>query len=266
MSKPRMPQVLSDLYRDLRDRRLLPVVILLLVAVVAVPVVLSVSSGTPPPPASSAQVAEEVKAPEAQPAVLAVSRGLRDYRERLAELNRRNPFRQQFQGAGLSKTEVEGISSGAGDATISGGEASAGGDGGVASATITSGGTTDSGSSGSGSGGASKTESVTKLETYRVEVSYGRSGSEKKLKDLEPLDPLDPVAVFVGVSEDGKKALFFVSSEVRTASGGGVCVPLGATGCGLLVLKAGEVVRLEYTPDGNTYTLKLSEIERVLLE
>jgi len=72
--------------------------------------------------------------------------------------------------------------------------------------------------------------------------------------------------VFVGVSEDGKKALFFVSSGVGAASGDGVCLALGATGCGLLVLKAGEAARLEYMPDGNTYSLKLRDIKRELLK
>jgi hypothetical protein len=120
--------------------------------------------------------------------------------------------------------------------------------------------------SGSTSEGESVTKTVTKLQTFRVDVRFGPAGSVKKVKDVKPLDALDPVAMFVGVSDDGRKAIFFVSSEVDAASGDGACVPLGGAGCGLLVLKTGEVERLDYTPDGSSYTLKLSDIERVLLK
>jgi hypothetical protein len=252
-----MPQIVTDVYRDLRDRRLLPIVIVLLVALVAVPVALMASSGTPAP-TSSAPIAEEVSAPEAQPAVLAVNRDLRDYRKRLAGLNRRNPFRQQFLGGGLSKTEVKSASGVAGE-TISAEEPSAS----AGSAPISTG--TPTGSS-STSGGNPKPRTVTRLATFRVDVRFGPAGDTKNVKDVKPLDALNPVAVFVGASEDGKKALFSVSSKVDAASGDGNCLALGSTGCGLLVLKKGDVARLDYAPDGKSYVLSLSDIERVLLK
>jgi hypothetical protein len=263
MSSPRMPQVLIDLYRDLRDRRLLPVVAVLLVALVALPVGLSASSGAPPSSTLGADAGARVEAPETQPAVLAEAQEVRDYRKRLGELNRRNPFQQQFQAGGLSKTAIGAISA-VGGSAVSGGEPSV--SGGSATATAASGETASSGVSGSTSDGESATTTITKLETFRVDVRFGPADRVKKMKDVKPLDALDPVAVFVGVSDDGSKAIFFVSSEVDAASGDGACVPLGGAGCGLLVLETGEAERLDYTPDGTSYTLKLSDIKRVLVE
>lgn len=262
MKDRRIPLFLADLYRDVRDRRLLPVVALLLVALVAVPVALSASSASPPASDPGAEVDSQVEVPETQVAVLAEAEGIRDYRKRLGKLNRRNPFRQKFQVAGLSRTEVEDVSAVAGTA-ISGGHSPASGD--PSTSSSTSGGPAGSGVAGSGSEGKPETETVTKLETFRVDVRFGPTGEVKTVKDVKPLDALDPVAVFVGVSEDGKTGLFFVASKVASVSGDGVCLALGATGCGVLVLEGGEAARLDSSADGESYTLKLSGIKRVLL-
>lgn len=257
-----MPQVVTDLYRDLRDRRLLPVVGLLLVALIVVPVALSASSEAPSTVDPITEAGAQVDAPETQAAVLAETTGLRSYRKRLGDLQRRNPFRQKFQSSGVSRTEVAGALSQAAAAVSAQGGAATGADTGVS---------TDTGSaSTTGSGGSEPAEepapeTVRKLETFRVDVSFGAEGGPEKKKRVKPLDSLPPVAVFVGVSEDGGKALFFVSSDVHTVTGDGECLALGSSGCGLLVLEKGAGARLEHEPDAKAYGLKVSAIKRVLV-
>jgi hypothetical protein len=67
------------------------------------------------------------------------------------------------------------------------------------------------------------------------------------------------VVTFVGVSEDGKRALFLVSPDVDSVSGDGRCVP-SPSSCEYVVLKAGEEAKFAYAPDGKIYKLKLIEI------
>ena len=74
--------MLRDLYRDLRDRRLLPVVIALAVAIVAVPFLLGGggSDPVPPPVPAATSQAGAGGADPLSPVVLADVPGLRDYR------------------------------------------------------------------------------------------------------------------------------------------------------------------------------------------
>src|ERR671916_709972 len=107
LAKPsvKAPPVVADLYRDLRDRRLLPLVALLVIAIIAVPIALSASGGAPATTATPAAEIVPADAPEAQAAVLAENPGLRDYRKRLDALKSQNPFEQQFETSGLEGTE-----------------------------------------------------------------------------------------------------------------------------------------------------------------
>ena len=68
-----------------------------------------------------------------------------------------------------------------------------------------------------------------------------------------------PVVTFVGVTEDGQRALFLVSPDVDSVSGDGSCEPSHSS-CNYVVLKAGEAEKFDYAPDGQTYKLTLVEI------
>ncbi len=85
--------MLRDLYRDLRDRRLLPVVIALAVAIVAVPFLLGGGGSDPVSPSVPAATSEAGAggADPLSPVVLADVPGLRDYRKRLDEFQSRDP-------------------------------------------------------------------------------------------------------------------------------------------------------------------------------
>jgi hypothetical protein len=261
------PQVVSDLYGDLKDRRLLPAVVLLFVAIVAVPIALSSSSGEPAPTAPSAAHVP-ADAPEAQAAVLAENPGLRDYTQRLDALKAKNPFEQQFPAAGLGETEVQSVTGGADTTTAAGG----GGDlsAGTGSVDTGSSGVAVSGGSPSGSGTPSvaptDVETKTKYFSFRVDLRYGVEGDVREVRNVKLLDFVSPVGVFLGVSENAKRALFFLSSDVASVSGAGQCAP-APTDCEFLSLAEGNAQQVTYQPpDGappTTYTLELVDVRVV---
>ena len=101
MPELKAPAFLADLYYDLRDRRLLPLVALVVVAIVAVPFLLGDRSKKPaiPPPAVAAGAARQRAAPAASSlTVVEAKPGLRDYRKRLRDRTPTDPFEQRFTG------------------------------------------------------------------------------------------------------------------------------------------------------------------------
>ena len=266
------PQVLSDLYRDLKERRLLPVVALLLVAIIAVPVAISASSGESAAVSGPAAEIVPVDAPEAQAAVLAENPGLRNYKRRLDALKAKNPFEQQFQTTGLGQTEVEGGISEATDNLGGGGAVTGGATGSVdtgsaSGATVTGGGSAPADPVDTDSPATGKPEK--KFFTYRVDIRYGVEGDVREERDVKALDFLSPVGVFLGASESGRKAFFFLSSDVVSVSGDGQCAP-APTDCEFLALQERKAEQLTYQPpDGSppvAYALELVEIKQVLLK
>lgn len=102
------PKFLEDLYFDLKDRRLLPVVALALVALVAVPILLS-GGEKEPPEVAAPTVAQEASEPKARTASLTVVRadpGLRDYRKRLRGRRPTDPFKQRFTAPELKGAKL----------------------------------------------------------------------------------------------------------------------------------------------------------------
>ena len=95
MPELKAPAFLADLYYDLRDRRLLPLIALVLVAIVAVPILMGSDSESVAPPVGGGAL----EAPSAQTSSLTVveaTPGLRDYRKRLADRSPTNPFKQRY--------------------------------------------------------------------------------------------------------------------------------------------------------------------------
>jgi hypothetical protein len=54
-----------------------------------------------------------------------------------------------------------------------------------------------------------------------------------------------------------------VSADVSSTGGAGSCVGGGPIACEFLTLKIGQQQAFEYTPDGQTYQLKLLGVEDV---
>jgi hypothetical protein len=252
------PQILSDLYRDLRDRRLLPLVVVLIVGIAIVPIALAKSpEPAPPPVATSSPVAAKSNVPSEQ--VVVADPGLRNYKKRLAGDPPRNPFIQQFSAA----TDVSGSASSAtapSDATDATGTATA-----PSVSTDSSTGSTSPSSSGGGtpSSGGGKTQY--KYFSYRVKVRAGQlDGTPLKVYDsVGFLTPLPsgtvPALQLLGVKVDSnliaKTAVFTVSPAVSSVSGEGNCTATSSA-CETLYLKPGEHEDFVWS-DGLTYRLEL---------
>ena len=96
LSGIKTPDFLADLYLDLKERRLLPLVALLVVAIVAVPILLGQAGST------SSEPGEEGAPPVAgassvNSGALVVAKsapGLRDYKRRLEHAQAADPFKQ----------------------------------------------------------------------------------------------------------------------------------------------------------------------------
>lgn len=264
------PQFLDDLYRDLRERRLLPLVALLVVGIIAVPIALSVSSEAPPP-ASSAEIVP-ADTPEAQAAVLAENPGLRNYRQRLEALKAKNPFKQQFEFSGLDETTVEGSVEESGVVAETGG-GSVSSDAGSVEIGSTSGETSTETTTPSADVDTTAGETKIRFYTHRLDLAYGVEGDVKKEENVKVLDLLDPVGAFIGASEDGGHAFFMLSTDVTAVSGQGECVP-DPSNCEFLSLKEGQSETLthqpaggpEFTPAAINYRLAVDEIRLVKIK
>ena len=101
MPDMKAPPFVADIYHDLRERRLLPLIALVVVAIVAVPFLLGGSEKPAPPlPAIGMAAGGESQAIDTSSLkVVQAKPGLRDYKKRLAHRKPRNPFKQQFTGS-----------------------------------------------------------------------------------------------------------------------------------------------------------------------
>lgn len=262
------PQMLNDLYRDLRDRRMLYPVIALIVAIIAVPMLLG-SSEEPVVPPAPAVLSDEGAAVES--AVLVGEPGIRNYSERLAELKSKNPFKQKFQ---LPETPES-----AGAEVVEGGSAAT--DSGATPVA-----TEDPAASSSGTPPPTDTEmapadpgtSTEPVETEqappeirfyagRVDVAIGPLGKLKTHEDVRYLnflpDDKAPLVAFIGLAEGSDRAIFSISSEVDMGKGDGSCAPKKPEPCQFLTMKAGDVRYMRYGREGKAYRLKLLDTEVV---
>ena len=276
LSQVKVPQVVHDVYQDLRDRKLLPIVALIAVAIGAGPIV-AASGGGATPKVTETTPAEVVPAPEAQSAVLAEDPGLRNYQKRLDDLKAHNPFDQQYTATvtGVSEETDTGSSAGAsgGSTSISVG----GGDTGSSS--------TPSSSSGGGAttaadvvtdnttvnvdenGGGGSTQPS--LLAFRVDLHFGPEGGVDEYKNVELLDVLDPVGAFIGGTQSGSKAAFAMSSGVAAVTGEGQCAPSPGD-CQFLLLRKGKTANITYQPPDDSaavvYKLAVDDIRLVKVD
>ena len=269
------PPFLNNLYRDMRDRRLLFPALALLVALIAVPVLLKSSASTAPPPAAAVVSTDAGDQSAAEPAVLAEQAGITNYRRRLEWPQSKDPFRSRVPAPSTASTQAASSTAGTAASTSLG----------TGSTTVTS--TTSSSVSGStgsttttttsssspSSGGTNSTATSSHKTpkpgwfAFRVSVAVGPAGDLTERNSVQRLVFLPgdnrPVVAFIGVSEDGKRAIFMVSDHVSSVRGDGRCIPRRGL-CNYLELKPGDKASLRYEPEGDrTYNLKLRKIELV---
>jgi hypothetical protein len=250
----------NDLYGDLRERRLLPVVAVLLAALVAVPFLLGGGEDpgvVPTDAAGSAALNDSAAgARQLEPVVLAEAPELREYEKRLAKLQSRNPFKQQASSPPAGSEEASDSAGSGGAPAGSAGSAPAD------SATAPADAPSSTGDSTGGGGGQPQSFTI----TYEIDVKAGEVGNSKKQKNVELLDYLPdrkhPVVQFVGVTPDVSQAVFVVSASATNDGGDGKCVP-NKNSCEFLALRVGEEQRFVYEPNGRTYRVKLSKITEI---
>ncbi len=273
LSELKVPQVLSDLYWDLRDRYLLPAVAVLLIAIVAVPPALGGGSSEPSwqEQVEEGTVAEEIAGASAVPVatgelVAKEAPGLRDYRRRLSDLEEKNPFVQQFSGGGGATSATSGeVSSGGSGSTAST-------EGSVPSPESPAPGPTTEPLPDEPSADSPGITWFSYAMDVRV-VSLGEAGGpsengasesntsiRRNLPELTVLPSRDaPAAIYMGVTKDGKKALMMVSDQVQGIFGDATCV-LGSTKCQLLAMEPGLPVTFVYGPAERTFRIEILKL------
>jgi hypothetical protein len=268
LKKPEMkvPPMLKDLFEDLRDRRLLPLVGLLVVAIVAVPFLLGQDPEEAEGPVGGGPEASRVS----QLTVTQANPGLRDYRRRLRARTAADPFKPRFTSPVLKGTELNDPP-----------EEPSGG----------SGASLDSGSS----GGTDGSEPVDKAPSdnpgkpqvtvvaWSVDVVIKRSGgateeARKKSTKAEtyekegvlPQTPLPgakaPVVTYLGPAREGTgvagKALFLISRDVVSVFGDIYCAE-GEEVCQLVEITPGTSASFVYGQAEVTYTIAVRSINQV---
>lgn len=260
-----IPEPLKNVFRDLRERRLLPLVIVLIAAIVAVPLLLSAGSEAPPvtqgtlSSAESAQLSGGAEITDA--VVLAEVPGIRNYRKRLDSFHEQNPFEQQLTGVPKAvadaQAKAEAEATDAVDGATTGGSESGG---------ATGGSTTDDAATGTDPGTATTDVPKSTKKTFgyfwTIDAKAGVVGEAKEKNGVEMLDFLPgeshPVVQFIrGVGETS--AVFVVSRSVGDTHGDGKCRPR-PDDCQFLALDVGESRTLEYEPDGLQYKIKLTGV------
>jgi len=250
----KVPDFLLDIYYDLKERHLLPLVAILLVALVALPIVLSKSSGAEAEEATGAIATPSAGAPTSSLVVAQAAPGLREYRRRL-DRTPRNPFKQPQasaagEGSAGGPTTTE-------EATMIGGEpeevTAGGGEGG-------------STSSPEGNGepsGHLKYYSWT-IDVRVTPVSSGKDKPEATVRhNLPELTMLPshsvPALTFVGVTKDEKNAVMLVSDKVTGLFGDATCT-VGSEACQLIVLQPEIPETVVYGADSRTYRIELLKV------
>jgi hypothetical protein len=278
----KVPPFFSDLYYDLRDRRLLPIVALVLVALLATPFLLS-SGGDdlePVPPANP--IAGTSTVPDALTVVQAEP-GLRNYKKRLARRQPTNPFEQRFTAPVLNGEEKREVSPSTSSAPVESSSAGSETSGGATSYTpppvepLPSGGSGSGSGSGSGNGKGGSGElpegtyyafsisvQITKAETKK-DGSVEKTGPTVH-KEVLPPTPLPgdkaPVVTYIGIDPEKQLPLFVVSSDVTSSFGEGKCVS-GTDSCDLIELEPGFPQTFVYGEAGARYKVNVLKIEPV---
>jgi len=253
----KVPPFLADLYYDIRDRRLLPLILLILVAIVAAPVLLKdepeeVAPATPP-----AAVNPGAEQASKTLTVVKSAPGLRDYKERLKRRQPSNPFKQQYTGAASGGGELN-------EATTTTTETSESIEGG-----------SSGGSDNPSSGGGEYTVKPGQLTIFtfavNVRISKARTKPSGAVEQSKPEDrerviapkPLpsaqEPVVTYMGIGGEKHLPLFLVSKNVTAVFGEAECVS-GTDLCQLIELEPGQPEIFEYGENHVRYKINVLKV------
>ncbi len=278
----KVPAFASDLYWDLRDRHMLPLVALAIVAIIAVPFLLGGGSEEEPVlPATIGALEEGAKASSLT--VVEAKPGLRDYRKRLRGRTATDPFEQRYTAPTLAGTKLGGGEGGSGDSSTTTSVSKT-----TTKTTKTTGGkttttvktetddskTTTGGDGSSGSGGAEPEIALfsfaIKVRTTRIsgDSADGKNKSKPNVRDhVLPPAPLPSakkaVVTYMGISPKTKKPLLLVSDEVSAVFGDGKCLS-GDQSCQLIEVEPGFPETFVYGPNSVRYKVEVVKVEPVI--
>jgi hypothetical protein len=264
-SQIQVPRAVEDLYRDMRDRRLLFPALALIVAIIAVPIALSASKEPAPAPA----VFQPPEGSEAvAPAVVTEQPvGVRDYRKRLEGLKSKDPFAGSFASDDANPSSegelVEPPSTSTATSTPTPSASST-----TSSLPPTSSSTTPSVPSGDDSdsdGGKTLLVLAPRIDVRGGPVHKRKRINDVEIGDLVPSRKHAPIAMFLSVSDDLETVQFLVSDEVSDTDGDGSCKPR-ASHCEFLTLREDEKRYFTYGPHDKRYSLKITDIREEIVD
>jgi hypothetical protein len=282
----KVPAGLEDLYQDLRDRRLLPLIALILVAIIATPFLLGGGSDEDLTPDAEVPLeASTSSAPGTSLPVVEAQPGLRDYRKRLRHRRSHDPFKPQYTGPVLAGTQLGGssettaittettTSESSGSATVESPPApapsSSGGSSGGAPAEHGSG---NAGGDGSGNAGNDQlTFYAFAIDVKITKTTTEPDGKKSKPEEIEKDRVLPPAALpgektqvvtYMGISPETKKPLFLVSEEVESVFGETDCLA-GSGRCQLIEVEPKMPVTFVYGENKARYKVVVKKIEAV---
>jgi hypothetical protein len=268
-----MKSLLSEIWADLRDKRLWPLAVLLVAGLVAVPVLLRKAPEATPPPEPVA-AAQPSSAPEPKELAGLSSVKLEDAGgeggSSLDTFDPSDPFRPPHEVVKASEEQSAEQPSESGEVTL-GPEVVEGGLGAVDSGPGAGGGGASGADPGGDATGGEDHDQGTTTETteyaYVIDVTFTQNGRTRRVKGMERLDMLpnaaSPLLLFLGVSTDAGNAVFLVDSTLEPA-GEGRCEPSAAE-CAFLHLGAGSE-HMFTNEDGDAYRLRIDQIRKVKVD
>jgi hypothetical protein len=280
----KVPPFLVDLYWDLRDRRLLPLVGLVIVAIVAAPFLLGGGSkeSSSSAPAEIAVVPGEAAGSEASSlTVVEAKPGLREYSKRLDHRKPTDPFEQRYTSPPPSQSgqelgsETTSSSSSTSTSTSSTSTSFSSETTSTSTSTKTSSPEPAPSESPSSKGGAEAGHLT--LFAFAIDVKLtrtegGEGNSQPKTESstrhrVMPTTTLPgekaPVVTYMGVGKGAKNALLMVSNNVKSIYGDAKCLS-GTDTCQLLEVEPGLPETFVYGDNDVRYKINVLKIEPVL--
>lgn len=234
-----------NIWEDLKNKHLLPVVALLVVALIAVPFLLG-GHDDPPPADTIAVSSSDASSPKLDP--IAVKESRPNGQDIGGEPT--NPFKQPG-GGGSSTTQTTAAAPATGSSTTS-----------TAPATGSTGTSTTETKSES-------TKSNDPSSAYKIDVKLGAPDKTTSKKNIAALTPLpsadDAYVVYLGAKDSGKTAVFLISTDVK-ATGDGICDP-SKEKCKTVEMTAGDTETFQLQDAtgmavGAPFELKVTKIHK----
>jgi hypothetical protein len=285
MRELKLPPFAKDLYEDLRDRRLLPLMALVLVAIVAVPFLLS--SDSAPEPVTVKPAPKPAGASASALTVVRATPGIRDYRERLRGRTPTDPFKQpssspDLSGAqlgtpgnnGFESDEVTTTTTSSGTTVTKETTKSEGGETTTKTETEV---VVPGNEGGDKSGGGQPSSGQINLYSFAVDIKMTRTEEDAEThkttkktlsrKEVLPPAPLpgekEQAVTYMGISPKTKNSLLLVSDAVTSVFGEAVCLS-GESKCQLLELEAGMPMTFVLGEGNVRIKLNILKVEPVL--